>query len=307
MTYAMGASGGYVASQTNEGGESATDEEPPGQPARCRFCRCTLCSADTHEGLCDNLEFHSLLDPGSPLALAFRQVDRGDYVPSAEEREGVAYVDAAVYLGFGAQISAPHVHAHALRLLFASSSEPSKTAPLRILDIGSGSGFACAVLARLLQFLRPDCSESRVLAVEHIPELAERARASLEKHHGDLLASGRLELQCADGRRLAEENPGLLRRFSFVHCGCAVDAGDEAWLVEVLAEGGRAVFPRGLADEPQRLCILEVGPGGSWQVHETEVAVLYVPATSQAEQRARGDEWDQVVQRCKQSAQAAFG
>jgi len=179
--------------------------------------------------------------------------------------------------------------------------------PLRVLDLGSGSGFAAAVLARLLELLQPGCAQNAVLAVEHIGELVTQSMANLERHQGELLSSGRLQLRCGDAREFFVQEPELRGSFDAVHCGCAADTGGgveaPAWLVEALAPGGRAVFPRGVADTPQRLCVAERSlDGHTCKVHETDVAVLYVPATSEDGQRARGDVWDNVVARCRQNS-----
>jgi len=296
-------------------GNSATLEQATAlQPECCRFCGSELCSAESHEGLCSNLERTGLLQRQSPLALAFRKVDRMDFVPSirGSTLEDIAYTDCAVYLEFGAQISAPHVYAHSLRLLFPEAAQQQLERgqcdrPVRVLDLGSGSGFAAAVLARFLELLQPGCIQSSVLAVEHIEELVTQSMTNLERHQAELLSSGRLQVRCGDARELLVQEPELCGVFDAVHCGCAVDTGDgveaPAWLVDALAPGGRAVFPRGVADTPQRLCVVERSlDGHACKVLETDIAVLYVPATSEKGQRARGDVWDNVVALCRRNA-----
>ena len=42
-------------------------------------------------------------------------------------------------IGYAATISAPHMHAHAVENLLASGVDPAS--PMRILDVGSGSGY----------------------------------------------------------------------------------------------------------------------------------------------------------------------
>ena len=77
----------------------------------CGFCRCRLSDGDTHDELVDNLVKNKILT--EKLAInAFRDVDRGHFI--TEEYKDEAYGDHAVFMGHGAQVSAPHLHATAL-------------------------------------------------------------------------------------------------------------------------------------------------------------------------------------------------
>lgn len=76
-----------------------------------------------------------------------KKVDRANYVPAKES----AYEDSPQSvpshfnkltnrrIGYGATISAPHMHAHAAENLL--SSLPSADSGGAILDVGSGSGY----------------------------------------------------------------------------------------------------------------------------------------------------------------------
>lgn len=256
----------------------------------CRFCGLTLSTADSHEGLCANLEKNGVLR-SQAAKTAFRSVDRADFAPPGAESE--AYLDAALVLGAGAQISAPHVHASALELLADCAAVVGPG--LQALDVGSGSGYMCTLLA---EFLRG--SRGSVLAVEHIEELVAAARMSVARHHGELLApEGNLKILCEDARRLAER-PEHREAFDLVHCGAAL-AEPEPWLVGLLRPGGRAVVPLGPTDSPQWLSTVDKRPDGEVEVAR-HIRVLYVPVTSAAAQRARGDCWDDVVERCARNA-----
>jgi len=74
-----------------------------------------------------------------------------------------AYSDRALGIGEGQTISQPWIVARMAMLLELGGEE-------RVLEVGTGSGYAAAVLARL-------CRE--VVSVERHPSLAERARAAL--------------------------------------------------------------------------------------------------------------------------------
>ena len=129
-----------------------------------------------------------------------------------------AYDDNALPIGEGQTISQP--------LIVALMAEAMRPAPEdRVLEVGTGSGYAAAVLSRLVR---------DVVSVERIPELAERARATL--------------------RELQIENVAV---FSANHLGRKEDAPYDAILVSAgaphvprmlldqLAEGGRLIVPIG--------------------------------------------------------------
>ena len=94
---------------------------------------------------------------------AFRQVPRQFFVP--EEAERNAYADYPLPIGRGQTISAPHMVAIMTELL-----EPKKTD--KILEIGAGSGYQAAILAKLVR---------KVYSVELEKGLVEFAKSNLAK------------------------------------------------------------------------------------------------------------------------------
>ncbi|HUH20335.1 MAG TPA: protein-L-isoaspartate O-methyltransferase, partial [Gaiellaceae bacterium] len=92
---------------------------------------------------------------------AMERVPRELFVPDQERDH--AYADAALPIGHGQTISQPYMVA---RIAEALALRPGE----RVLDVGTGSGYQAAVLAEL---------GTEVVTIERIPELAERARASL--------------------------------------------------------------------------------------------------------------------------------
>eukprot|EP00434_Breviolum_minutum_P013877 symbB.v1.2.012238.t1/scaffold837.1/size158912/8 len=260
---------------------SAESEDVP--ETRCRFCGVCLSSAASHQELCWKLQQHGLLR--SPEAiLAYQQVDRGDFVTGDAD----AYLDAAAVMGFGAQVSAPHVHCAALELIQEKASLMGDG--LRVLDLGSGSGCMATLLARLLEG-----RNGHVLALEHIEELAFEAQKNVSKQHQDLVPRT-LELRCEDGRVATKG----MEPFHLVHCGAALEQVED-WLVRLLRPGGRAVAPVGPTDAPQWLCSIDLLEDGSVKVTQ-HLRVLYVPMTSETDQRSRGEVWDEVVARCVENS-----
>lgn len=104
---------------------------------------------------------------------AFTKVDRKDFVRPGETSE--AYEDYPLGIGFDSTISQPYTVAFMLELL---QPEPGEM----ILDVGSGSGWATALLAQIVGEM------GQVYGVEIIPELADFGRENL-KRYPDLRAA----------------------------------------------------------------------------------------------------------------------
>ena len=93
---------------------------------------------------------------------ALRTVPRERFVPEAVAE--FAYEDTPLPIGEGQTISQPFIVA---AMIEAAEPQPGD----RALDVGAGSGYAAAVLARCVD---------RVVSIERRPALAEGARAALE-------------------------------------------------------------------------------------------------------------------------------
>jgi protein-L-isoaspartate(D-aspartate) O-methyltransferase len=92
---------------------------------------------------------------------AFESIPRHLFVP--EEYRISAYDDCPLPIGFGQTISQPYIVAYMLQLLTLTGTE-------RVLDIGTGSGYAAALLSTLAL---------EVHTVELIPALAEGAAKTI--------------------------------------------------------------------------------------------------------------------------------
>src|SRR5215210_8118126 len=94
---------------------------------------------------------------------AMAEVPRELFVP--EDQRGRAYRDGALRIGEGQTISQPWIVGCMAALLELRGDE-------RVLEVGTGSGYAAAVLSRL-------CRE--VVTIERFPVLARLARRRLEE------------------------------------------------------------------------------------------------------------------------------
>jgi protein-L-isoaspartate(D-aspartate) O-methyltransferase len=176
---------------------------------------------------------------------ALGRVPRELFVP--EELRDHAYDDSALPIGHGATISQPTLVARMCEELALRGHE-------RVLDVGSGSGYAAAVLAELA---------AEVVGIERVPELADRARAALAAAGYD-----GVEILVGDGSLGVPERAP----FDAIVVGAAAPAPPPA-LYAQLAGGGRLVVPVG--GRRQNLAVVTRGPGGP--VIRRSVPVRFVP------------------------------
>ncbi len=164
-----------------------------------------------------------------PLVLeAMRSTPRHLFVdPALRDR---AYGDHPLPIGEGQTITQPFMVARMTELLRLTGKE-------KVLEIGTGSGYQAAVLARLA---------ARVCTVERIPKLATRARETLEA-----IGASNVWVRTANGTfGWPDEAP--FDRIVVTAGGPSVPPP----LFEQLAEGGRMVMPVG-SEDSQRLQVVD--------------------------------------------------
>jgi protein-L-isoaspartate(D-aspartate) O-methyltransferase len=177
---------------------------------------------------------------------AMARVPRELFVP--EHLRHLAYADGALPIGFGQTISQPFIVATICSLLDLDGDE-------RVLDVGTGSGYAAAVLAELA---------AEVVTIERIPELAERARAALA-------AAGHPEVEV----RVGDGTLGAPDRAPFHAIAVAAAApGIPPSLYEQLVPGGRLVLPRGTRDAQRLVLVVRTSEGPAEQA---SVPCRFVP------------------------------
>jgi protein-L-isoaspartate(D-aspartate) O-methyltransferase len=103
------------------------------------------------------------------VAAAFDAVPRQEFLPAAA-RDRAAY-DGPIDIGHGQTNSQPRTVAAMLRLLDVRAGQ-------RVLDVGAGSGWTTALLARLVG------SDGLVVGVEVVPELAAWGEENVRRTSG---------------------------------------------------------------------------------------------------------------------------
>ena len=161
-----------------------------------------------------------------------------------------AYADQALPIACGQTISQPFVVAYMTEQL---EVEPQH----RILEIGTGSGYQAAILARLTR---------EVVSVERYRTLADAARERIKT-----LGYANVTIRVGDGMAGAPD----LAPYDRIMVTAAAEEVPEA-LTTQLAEGGKMVVPVGPRRETQYIVKLTKLAGGEL-TRETLIAVRFVP------------------------------
>jgi protein-L-isoaspartate(D-aspartate) O-methyltransferase len=202
---------------------------------------------DRERLVAQHIEGHEVDDPA--VLAAMRKVPRHLFIP--EDRRRYAYEDRPVPIGYGQTISQPSLVAHMTQLL---ELEPG----MRVLEIGTGSGYQAAVLAEIVD---------DVFTVEIVEELARWGEDNLRE-----AGYGGVHVRHGDGYFGWEEHAP----FDAIVVTAAADHIPPP-LLEQLKDGGRMVIPVGSPFRTQTLML--VTREGDDVVTEGLLPVRFVPFT----------------------------
>ncbi|CAG8528129.1 5205_t:CDS:1 [Acaulospora morrowiae] len=211
------------------------------------------CSADSNDGLVDNLKNNKIIC-SERVEKAMKSVDRKKYVSHSP------YMDSPQQIGYGATISAPHMHAIALENMESFLRPGAKS-----LDVGSGSGYLTVCMAEMVG------SEGKVIGIEHIPQLVDMAKSNVQKDRPEFLESNRIEFLVGDGRNgYPEEAP-----YDCIHVGAAAETTPQV-LIDQLKSPGRLFIPVGSGS--QYIYQFDKDVNGN-VTKKSLMGVMYVPLT----------------------------
>lgn len=189
-------------------------------------------------------------DVSDPAVLeAMSSVPRHLLVP--QDVRAFAYDDRPLPIGYGQTISQPYIVALMTQLL-------QPTEEMRVLEVGTGSGYQAAVLAEIVD---------SVFTIEIVEPLADRAARRLEH-----LGYDNVVVRAGDGYAgWPEKQP---------FDGIIVTAAPEEIpppLLDQLADGGRLIIPVGPQMQTQYLTVVEKHQGEFRE--ERQIPVRFVPFT----------------------------
>jgi protein-L-isoaspartate(D-aspartate) O-methyltransferase len=187
-----------------------------------------------------------IANPG--VVAALRHVQRHLFVPEAERER--AYLDAPVPIGHGQTISQPYIVALMTELVRPESND-------RVLEVGTGSGYQAAVLARLV---------AHVYTIELEETLGRRAEEALREQTYD-----NVTVRIGDGYAgWAEHAP-----FDIVIVTAAPEHIPQP-LIDQLKPGGRLIVPVGPRFSVQQLQLTEKNAAGEITTRNVS-SVMFVP------------------------------
>lgn len=179
---------------------------------------------------------------------AMRAVPRHRFVP--DSWASAAYNDQPLPIGFGQTISQPYIVA-----LMTELAQPA--AADRALEIGTGSGYQAAVLARLVK---------QVVTIEIVEPLGREAAARLS-----VLGVDNVTVRIGDGYQGYKEGAP----YDIILVTAAPEQVPQA-LLDQLAPGGRLVLPVGPAGGIQSLQVIRKSPEGALTTRDV-LPVRFVP------------------------------
>ena len=191
----------------------------------------------------------------SPRVLdAFAEVPRHAFLP--DTLRAAAYINRPLPIGHGQTISQPYIVALMTDLL---DPEPDDI----VLEIGTGSGYQAAVLAKLVK---------QVYSLEIVAALAEQASERLRR-----LGYGNIEVRQGDGHAGWPEHAPF---DAIIVTAAAPDIPPV--LIEQLKPGGRLLIPVGSRYSGQDLLLIEKDRHGRVS-QKSVLPVIFVPLTGAAE------------------------
>jgi len=166
---------------------------------------------------------------------AFHKIKRTDFLHPGDEYQ--AEINAPLSIGYGQTISQPLTVAFMLELLQAKLGD-------KVLDVGSGSGWTCAILAEIVG------EQGKVYGIERILDLKEFAENNISKYN--FIDKGIVQLFCSDGY---QGLPDLEPFDKIIVAAAAKEIPKQ--LLKQLKVNGRIVLPVGKQFMSQDIVVID--------------------------------------------------
>lgn len=195
---------------------------------------------------------------------AMFKVERHKFVPDIVKQ--LSYSDRPLPIGEGQTISQPYIVALMSELIVGENisgetklkqSVAAAAEKLKILEIGTGSGYQAAVLAEM---------SHEVYTIEIVEPLGRRAQELLKT-----LGYKNIYVKIGDGYKgWPEKAP-----FDRIIVTCAPDEAPQALLEQLNPAGGRMIIPVGPAGDTQQLVLIK--RNGDKYIRDFITYVIFVP------------------------------
>ena len=235
-----------VAAEALHAGVFVAADEDPYAPRRKRMVEVIEAHALTASSALGG----TTLDPR--VLDVMRELPRHEFVPPKFRAD--AYADRPLSIGQGQTISQPFIVALMSDLLDVDSND-------MVLEVGTGSGYQAAVLAKLVR---------QIYSIEIVPELQRSATRRFER-----LGYSNIETRQGDGYRGWKDHAP----FDGIIVTAAASSIPSP-LVEQLKPGGRMVIPIGRPFATQQLLLVQKDAEGRVTTRQL-MAVRFVPLTGQ--------------------------
>jgi protein-L-isoaspartate(D-aspartate) O-methyltransferase len=179
---------------------------------------------------------------------AMLNVPRHWFVPAADQ--AMAYEDMPLPIGYDQTISQPFIVAYMTSLL-------GLTPEMKVLEIGTGSGYQAAVLSEFTP---------QIYTIEILEPLAKKAQEQLSKY-----GYNTIKVKVGDGYKGWPQ----FAPFDAIIVTCAPDHIPQP-LIDQLKVGGKIVIPVGQANYIQDLLLVTKKPDGSLE-KKSMMPVRFVP------------------------------
>jgi protein-L-isoaspartate(D-aspartate) O-methyltransferase len=209
----------------------------------------TTTTAESQEELVNSLLKNRVMEAPA-VAKVMKKLDRKNFIPQeARNKASIVYSDAPQAIGQLATISAPYAHALTLQLLYnqllkLKENHKNTQKAVKILDIGSGSGYLTACLALLvLEEFPAALTHHKIIGIDHSEVLIKQSTRNIAQ-------SGLTSLQ----------NPGFLQfltasalyplptsitqhKFDIINIGAAIESPIPQQITQLLAPDGSILAP----------------------------------------------------------------